>query len=58
LLVEVTQSQNWFHAEAPERCWIVAVMRSKGVSLAPAPGGKSGTGRMEGRSKSPRHEQL
>jgi hypothetical protein len=27
-LVEVTQSQNWFHAEAPERCWIVAVMRT------------------------------
>jgi hypothetical protein len=54
--VEVTQSQNWFHAEAPERCWIVAVMRSKGVSLAPAPGGKSDAGRMEGRGKTPRQE--
>jgi len=30
LLVEVIQSQNWFHAEAPERCWRVAVMRTVG----------------------------
>jgi len=29
LLVEVTHSQNWFHTEAPERCWRVAVMSAK-----------------------------
>jgi hypothetical protein len=28
--VEVTHSQNWDHAEAPERCWSVAVMRACG----------------------------
>jgi hypothetical protein len=39
-LVEVTHSQNWFHAEAPERCWMVAVMRTEGV---PEEGGIKGT---------------
>jgi hypothetical protein len=30
LLVEVTHSQNWFHAEAPWRFWRVVVMRTVG----------------------------
>jgi hypothetical protein len=33
LLVEVTHSQNWFHAEAPWRCWRVVVMRTVGRVL-------------------------
>ncbi len=50
LLVEVTHSQNWFHAEAPERCWRVAVMRTVEVSSTPTPKGGRGTdGRTENR---------
>jgi hypothetical protein len=29
--VLVTHSQNWFHAEAPWRCWMVVVMSTEGV---------------------------
>jgi len=33
LSVLVTHSQNWFHAEAPWRCWRVVVMSTGYVML-------------------------